>query len=197
MPAAGGSQERTIGVAIAVPEPYGTELQRWRRSFGDSLAASIPTHITLIPPTVVEPPELAVIEEHLGAVAAGERAFSVRLRGTGTFMPVSPVVFVALAAGAEACARIERRVRTGPLDRRPAFPYHPHVTVAHLRPDDPGIEDVLGRAAIELAEYEASFTALGFALYEQGPDEVWRPRRQFPFGGRTEGDRPSAVPRFG
>ncbi len=39
----------TIGVAIAVPEPWAGELQRYRASFGDPLAEAIPTHITLVP----------------------------------------------------------------------------------------------------------------------------------------------------
>ena len=49
---------RTIGVAIAIPEPYGGELQRVRESYGDPLARSIPTHITLLPPTEVQADDL-------------------------------------------------------------------------------------------------------------------------------------------
>ena len=43
----------TIGVALPIPEPHGSELQAYREFFGDPLAASIPTHITLLPPTPV------------------------------------------------------------------------------------------------------------------------------------------------
>ncbi|WP_434582252.1 2'-5' RNA ligase family protein [Carbonactinospora thermoautotrophica] len=46
---------RTIGVAVAIPEPYGTCLQSYRESFGDPLARAIPTHVTLLPPTAVSP----------------------------------------------------------------------------------------------------------------------------------------------
>ena len=45
---------RTIGVAIPIPEPYGAELQRVRESYGDELARSIPTHITLLPPMLFD-----------------------------------------------------------------------------------------------------------------------------------------------
>ena len=44
----------TIGVAIAIPEPFGSELQRHRASFGDPQASAIPTHVTLVPPTDID-----------------------------------------------------------------------------------------------------------------------------------------------
>lgn len=164
-------------MAIPIPDPYGLELQRWRRSFGDPLAASIPTHITLIPPTPVDGARREEIEEHLLATAEAERPFPIRLRGSASFRPVSPVVFVALAEGIGACERLESRIRSGPLHREPRFPYHPHVTVAHDLS-----EDVLDRAFKELAGYQATFSVRGFSLYEHGTDGVWRPQRHFAFG---------------
>ena len=65
------------------------------------------------------------------AVAARLEPFVVTLVGTGTFRPVSDVVFVQVVDGARACDRLQEQVRTGPLERRLGFPYHPHVTVAH------------------------------------------------------------------
>lgn len=168
---------RVIGVAIPIPDPYGTELQRWRESFGDPLAASIPTHVTLLPPTPVRADGLDDIERHLRAIAESERSFPIRLRGTATFRPVSPVVFIALADGIGACEQVERRVRSGPLTRELYFPYHPHVTVAHHLPDD-----IMDRAFKELADYDARFSVWGFSLYEHGVDGIWRPQRDFPFG---------------
>lgn len=174
--------DKTIGVAIPIPDPYGPQLQRARQSFGDPLARSIPTHITLVPPLRVTAEALPEIERHLRAVAAEERPFPILLRGTGTFRPVSPVVFVALAIGISECENLEGRVRRGPLDRTPDFPYHPHVTVAHHLPDD-----LLDRAFKELAEYEAEFPVWGFSLYEHGADGMWRPERDFAFGAGLAG----------
>ena len=59
----------TIGVAIAIPEPWATELQDYRTAVGDLMAATIPTHITLVPPTEVTDDELAEIETHLESAA--------------------------------------------------------------------------------------------------------------------------------
>lgn len=167
---------RTIGVAVAVPPPFGAELQAWRERFGDPAARAIPSHVTLLPPTEIADEALPAVEQHLAAIAAGEHRFGIRLRGTGTFRPVSPVVFVALAEGIADCERVERKVRSGPLARELRFPYHPHVTVAH---DLPG--DALDRAFDKLAAYEVWFRVDGFSLYQHGPDGVWRSCRDFAF----------------
>jgi len=169
---------RNIGVAIGIPEPFNGELQGWRDRLGDPNAARIVPHVTLLPPTEVASDSLPVIEEHLRGVAADEEPFTIHLRGSATFLPVSPVVFVPLVQGIAGCERLQVKVRTGPLQRELRFPYHPHVTVAHDLP-----EDALDRAFEELAGYSATFAVPGFTLFEQGADLTWRPQRDFVFGG--------------
>lgn len=173
---------RTIGVAVSIPEPYGSELQAHRESFGDPLAGSIPTHVTLLPPTPVPSEEMDRVEEHLRKVAESEQCFEIHLRGTGTFHPVSPVVFVSVALGISDCERVAGAVRSGPLSHELTFPYHPHVTVAHDLP-----RTVLERAFDELTAYDARFPVRAFCLFEHGRDAVWRPRREFPFGQPAPG----------
>jgi 2'-5' RNA ligase len=169
--------ERDIGIAIGLPEPYHSELQSWRARLGDPNAANVPPHITLIPPTPLGPADLPGVIDHLRRVAETEQGFHVHIRGTGTFRPVSPVVFVALAQGISDCERVQAALRTGPLARNLAFPYHPHVTVAHDLPE-PALDDAFGK----LADYQAEFDAWGFTLFERGADGAWRPQMDFPFG---------------
>lgn len=176
LPVATGDQLR-IGVAITVPDPFGPALQQARASLGDPAAPFIPPHITLLGPTVVEPGELPVVEDHLAAVAAAQRPFRVHLRGTGTFRPVSPVVFVQVVEGIASCERLEARVRTGPLNQPLRFHYHPHVTVAHEVE-----EAALDRAFDELARFEAVFEVTSFHSYTHGEDGMWRPDRDFRLG---------------
>ena len=166
-----------IGVAIAVPEPWGADLRSWRQRLGDPEATRVPPHVTLLPPTGVPTERLPVVEEHLRRVAAGETPFTITLRGTGTFKPVSPVTFVQLAQGISDCERLEARVRSGPLYRELKFNYHPHVTVAQDVDDD-----ALDRGFDALAAYTATFEVGHFTLYEEGRDRVWRPQREFAFG---------------
>ncbi|MEW2509873.1 2'-5' RNA ligase family protein [Streptomyces sp. NPDC046870] len=170
----------TIGVSIAVPEPHGSLLQERRAGFGDAAAHGIPTHVTLLPPTEVDEADLPAIDAHLAEVATSGRPFPMRLSGTGTFRPLSPVVYVRVVRGADACAWLQQRIRdaSGPVARELQFPYHPHVTVAH------GIDEAaMDRAFEDLAEFEAEWPCTGFALYEQGADGVWRKLCEYAFGG--------------
>ncbi len=169
----------TIGVSIAIPSPHGEMLQAKRASFGDPLADSIPTHITLLPPTEVDDADLDKAVAHLEDVAADGHAFPIVLRGTGTFRPVSPVVFVQVSGGLAECEQLERAVRRGPLTRELDFYYHPHVTVAHHVPDES-----LDRAFAELADYDCGFEVRAFHLYEHGEDLVWRAVQSFALNGR-------------
>jgi 2'-5' RNA ligase len=163
-----------ISVSIDIPEPFAGELQRLRASFGDPLAESIPSHVTLLSPAEVDGDLMPKIHPHLGRVAALHRPFTMLLRSTGTFRPVSPVVFVQVAGGISECEQLERMIRTGPLKRVPQFYYHPHVTVAHHVN-----EAAMDRAFDELASYQGTFQVEAIRLYEHGADLVSRPVRTF------------------
>jgi 2'-5' RNA ligase len=167
----------TIGVAIAIPEPWASELQDYRASLGDATAARIPTHITLIPPADLEESALEAVEEHLASVAASIQPFDIHMRGTGTFRPVSPVVFVTVAKGISGCEQLAGAVRRGPLEVDLHYPYHPHVTVAHHLDDA-----ALDRAFAELAGFECRFTAEEFSLYVHDETAGWQPTRDFGLG---------------
>lgn len=170
--------KRTIGVAIAIPRPFADELEGWRERFGDPAAHLIQAHVTLLPPTQVD--DVQAVEAHLQGVAARHAAFPVLLQGTSTFRPLSPVVYVRVAAGAEQIVTLESDVRSGPLQRTLRFDFHPHVTIAHDLP-----EATLVVAQRTLADYEAAFTADAITLYEMGSGGVWGPLRDFELSARA------------
>jgi 2'-5' RNA ligase len=172
----------TIGVAVAIPEPWASELQDYRTSVGDTTAAMIPTHITLVPPTELDAIHLEEVEKHLEEAAAEVESFGVHLRGTGTFRPVSPVVFVTLVEGISQCEQLAKSLRRGPLDVDLQYPYHPHVTIAHHLGDEQ-----LDRAFHELADFECEFDVDGFHLYVHEDETGWRPTRDFPLQASTAG----------
>lgn len=168
-----------IGVAIDIPDPWGGELTRRRMEAGDPVAEHVPAHLTLLGPTEVDPHLLPGIEDHLAAVAATHPSYPLMLRGTGTFRPVTEVVFVAVAAGISECERLAAAVWAAPaLRREHRFPYHPHVTVA---------QDVPARAldAVfdDLAGFEARFVVDRFTLFEHETQGRWRSRRDFALQG--------------
>jgi 2'-5' RNA ligase len=172
------SPTTTIGVAIAVPDPWGSQLQGYRTDLGDDRAGGIPTHVTLAPPFAVDRDAVTLVERHLAEVSAGAGPFRIHLRGTGTFRPVSPVVFVTVVEGISACEQLAAGVQRGPLETDLVFPYHPHVTVAHHL-----VDEVLDRAFEELSGFECDFVVDRFSLYVHDPDVGWVPTRDFALTG--------------
>ena len=171
----------TIGVAVAVPEPWGERLREYRTSLGDETAEGIPTHITLLPPFEIEDDQLPTVEQHLAEASARNGAFKVHLRGAGTFRPVSPVVFVAVVAGISQCEQLALSVRRGRLAAELQFPYHPHVTIAH------DLDEVLlDKAFSELASFECEFLADHFSLYVHDKDAGWQATRDFSLAARSD-----------
>ena len=117
------------------------------------------------------------VEKHLATVAAGADPFVMHLSGTGTFRPLSPVVFIQVATGVSQCEVLERQVRSDVLARDLAFPYHPHVTVAQEVPDP-----ALDSAYDGLAGFAARFPVQSFVLFSRGQAGQWRWRREFRLG---------------
>ncbi|MEV4636197.1 2'-5' RNA ligase family protein [Actinoplanes sp. NPDC049548] len=172
-----------IGVAIDIPEPWGSLLTRRRAEAGDPQAAYTPAHVTLLGPTEVPTAALPAIEERLEGIADAQEPFTVHLRGTGTFRPVTEVVFVTLAAGISECELLAAAIAaTEGVNRGSRFPYHPHVTVAQ---DVPG--PALDAVFDDLAEFEARFEVPAFTLFSHdlsdGGDGPWTRRRDYKLGG--------------
>jgi 2'-5' RNA ligase len=180
-PASASRDVTMVGVSIPIPAPYGLQLQQRRASYGDPQADMTPAHITLLGPTDVADQEFAELVEHLDDVARKVDPFVVVLRGTGTFRPVSDVVFVQVARGISACEQLEQAIRKGRWGAELAFPYHPHVTVAH------GVgEAQLDRAFDDLAQFAATFEVRSFELYVRDDGGTWVPVRDFHLGGGPE-----------
>lgn len=177
--ASSGGASTRIGIAIDIPEPWGSRLTLRRGEAGDPQAAYVPAHLTLLGPSEVATELLPAVEKHLEAVAAAHRAFTVRLRGTGTFRPISEVVFVTVVAGVAECRSLADDIAAGPgITRHTQFPYHPHVTVAQDVPPA-----ALDAVQSDLADFSADFPVLAFTLFSHGGEGPWRPRRDFPLGG--------------
>ena len=175
----GSPPENTVlGIVVPIPEPWAQLLVDWRSKVGDPQASLVPPHVTILPPTEVPVADRAEISAHLAQVARCHPPFEMHLSGTGTFSPVSDVVFIAVARGIGNCELIANDVRSGPLERALSFPYHPHVTVAHDVPPD-----MLDMASAGLSELQAEFRVTSFTEFEQLPDGAWAVAREYPLTG--------------
>lgn len=160
--------EITLGVSITVPEPYAAELTHWRVRVGDPLANLVEPHITLIPPTAIPVAQLPDVLDRLRWHAARHHDFTLHLRGTGTFRPISDVVFVTVSQGISACEILADDLRFGPLEVPLQFPYHPHVTVAHNV-----AEGYLDEAYEGLENFRANLVVDQVAVHRQNDNGSW------------------------
>lgn len=148
-----------VGVVIAIPEPWVTELTEARLAFGDVAAQKVPAHITLVPPTPVKRADRELLFTQLQCVASRRGPFQVTVRGTNTFLPVSPVAFLEVTTGREDCVALADELAVDSLKHESRFPYHPHVTLAH------GLDpETLRAAEQEWQSFNASWVVPGFRL---------------------------------
>ncbi|WP_457972190.1 2'-5' RNA ligase family protein [Arthrobacter sp. D1-17] len=172
----------SLGVILGFPPGIAEELQRWRASFGDPMATVIPAHITLVTTTPTNDWEAA--RDHVREVARTQAPFMVTIAGTGSFRPVSPVVFINVEDGFEECVELHEKLQTGPLARELPFAYHPHVTIAHdVAPES------LDEAEMVLKDYRATFPVVSMGLYEHDADGIWQLREELDFGTEPDNER--------
>ncbi|MEE2521568.1 2'-5' RNA ligase family protein [Pseudarthrobacter sp. J75] len=175
----GAGEGTSVGVILGFPPAIAEELQRWRASFGDPMADVIPAHITLVTTTLTE--DWEATHRHVREVARRQEPFVVTISGTGSFRPVSPVVFLKVEDGFGECVDLHEKLQAGPLERDLPFPYHPHVTIAHdVAPES------LDEAELALSDYRATFPVVSMGLYEHDADGIWQLREELEFGTETE-----------
>lgn len=178
----GAGDSMCIGVILGFPPRIARELQKWRASFGDPMAGVIPAHITLITTTPTQ--DWEATRDHVREVARRQAPFNITISGTGSFRPVSPVVFVNVEDGFAECVELHEQLQTGPLQRSLPFPYHPHVTVAHdVSPES------LDEAEIALKHYRATFPVVSMGLYEHDSNGIWQLREELEFGSDIDEER--------
>lgn len=121
-------QQVHIGLAFPLPEPlYGQVLSLCPH--GEQ--AQRHPHLTLQPPTEITVAALPFVIARLRHVACGFAPFQVSLGQARTFLPISPVAYLPVEAGAGQCAELHRALGFGPWRRSDRFPFVPHVTLAH------------------------------------------------------------------
>ncbi|MGA7205458.1 MAG: 2'-5' RNA ligase family protein [Specibacter sp.] len=165
----------SLGVIISMPEDLAADLNRWRESFAGPEAAAVPPHITLVSGRADGSWTQAA--EHVRAIAAAGNPFTIALRGTGTFAPISPVVFLRLEQGVEQCVKLHELLLDGPVEHLVEFEFSPHLTVAHDLDDD-----TMARAETAMADFAAEFEVRSIGLYDYSQGG-WALREELNLGG--------------
>ncbi len=120
----------TLGVVIPVPEPPHTQLRDWRASYGGQASLLIEPHVTLVTGSLNGGASWQDAAQHLHRVCAAQPPFTVQLGAAISFRPLSPVVYLPLRQGLDACRQLHQALLRGPLRHDSPFEYHPHLTIA-------------------------------------------------------------------
>ena len=145
-----------------------------RRACGDEALHRMAPHCTLVPPVNVREERLDDAVGLLRRAAAATSPITATLGPPETFLPATPVLYLALSSGAQAVRELRDRVFVDPLARALTWPFHPHVTVR-----DGGAPSRVSAAVEALGDYRAEVTFERVHLLEERRDDaarrVWRP----------------------
>ena len=158
-------------MAVVLDPPHSVEIDGLRRAVGDPSLGRIPPHVTLVPPVNVRrddlPTALAVLR---AAAAAVPGPLALTLGAVTTFLPVNPVLYLAVGGDLGDLRRLRDAVFRPPLERSLSWPWVPHVTLA-----DGAEPERIAAALTALGSYTAVATVDRVVLLEEGRGRVWAP----------------------
>ncbi len=181
------SPRHRLGVALLLDPPGSLEVDGLRRALGDTALGAVPAHVTLVPPVNVRAEDLGLALQVLRRAASDQSGpIAVELGPVTTFMPASPVVYLAVGGpDLDRLARLRQAVVAGPMLRPDHWPWVPHVT---LTDDAPA--DRIEAALAALFSYRAATVFDRVVLLEER-EHRWQPLADACLG------RPAVVGRGG
>ncbi|MFZ4584647.1 MAG: 2'-5' RNA ligase family protein [Acidimicrobiia bacterium] len=174
---------RRFAVALLPPVEVAVAIDALRAALGDRQLGRIPAHCTIVSPVNVAESEVEAALALMRSGAKHARPFGVELGPPATFLPDSPVLYLAVAVGQPEIHALRASVFADPFRRPPTWPFVPHVTLV----------DHAERARIEaamaaLADARFAYHQKSVHLLEEQRSHVWTPIAEFPFA-RTAGPR--------
>lgn len=137
-------------------------------------------HVSLLPPRSLAV-DWQVAGEQVRACVGEMPSFEIQLGGLQMF-PVTNVIYIELANGADELRRMHAMMNTRALESAEPFQYHPHITLAQeLDPDD--VDRVHALAMRRWAEYTGprSFRADHATFVRNTMGNCWVDLAEFPF----------------
>ncbi len=130
------SPRHRLGVALLLDPPGSLEVDGLRRALGDTALGAVPAHVTLVPPVNVRAEDLGLALQVLRRAASDQSGpIAVELGPVTTFMPASPVLYLAVGGpDLDRLARLREAVVAGPMLRPDHWPWVPHVTLSDDAP---------------------------------------------------------------
>ncbi|HET9690457.1 MAG TPA: 2'-5' RNA ligase family protein, partial [Acidimicrobiales bacterium] len=174
---------RRVGVVCPLEPPVAGWVDGLRRAVGDPAIDRIAPHVTLVAPVNVRDADLDCALDRLHAAAAAvDGPLHLTVGPPGSFLPANPVLVLEVGGDLDGLRAVRAAAFGPPLERPPAWPWVPHVTLA----DGLGAERI-DAAAAALGAFEVVADAGTVALLEErrGVDgrRRWEPLADALLGG--------------
>ena len=174
-----------VFVAIVFTDRLAAEIDGLRRALAPELIARLPPHCTLIPPQNVRVEEWASLEATIRAAAAASAPFPLTLGPIGTFLPRTPVAYLACNAEDGVLESLRSRLAVGPLAPPPRRVEHRFV--AHCTLTTRLSPAMAPAVSAVLSPFRAATVVDRVVLLEQegGGAHRWRPRADYLLGAAS------------
>jgi 2'-5' RNA ligase len=136
-----------------VRNPVGEFVERLRRELHPELP-HLAAHLTVLPPRILQGSELSA-RETLEEVCSGVEPFVVTLGEVETFCPLTPTVFIRVAAAAYRMRELHDRLNTRELAAQEEWPYMPHLTIVKMS-NEPHAQQAFQVAAQRWSRFRGS-----------------------------------------
>jgi 2'-5' RNA ligase len=164
-----------LGVVVLLPADVAAQVDVLRRAVGDPQLGRIPAHLTLVPPVNVRQDALEGGLASLRTALERVNPFTLTLGPAATFLPATPVLYLAVGGDVDSVHELKRRVFQPPFARAVEWPFVPHVT---LRDDmEPARIDA---ALAALADFHTRFDVDRVHVLREETG-AWRPFADVPF----------------
>lgn len=174
-----------VFAAIVFTDRLAAEIDGLRRALAPELTDRLPPHCTLVPPHNVRASQLATVEATVREAAAATAPFELALGPVGTFLPRTPVAYLACSAEGGALESLRSRLAVGPLAPPPGRRERPFV--AHCTLTTRLAPAMAPAVSAVLSAFRATAVVDRVVLLEQeeGGAHCWRPAVDYLLGATT------------
>lgn len=131
-------QNPRYALVAYVKSPVGEVVENLRRELHPDLP-HLAAHLTLLPPRPLQGTEASALQT-LERVCGQAEPFEVTLGEVGTFVPVTPTVYIRVERGSSRMLELHDQLNTEGLAFHEEWPYIPHLTIVKMAAEQPARE---------------------------------------------------------
>jgi 2'-5' RNA ligase len=128
-------QKPRYALVAYLKNPAGEFVENLRRELHPDLP-HLAAHLTILPPRPLQGSEDSALQV-LERICGNEEPFEVTLGDVGTFIPVTPTVYIRVDSGAAHMSELHSKLNTEALAYKEEWPYIPHLTIVKMSAELP------------------------------------------------------------